>query len=354
MPFVDPHGRLFGRLNVLDAAALVFVIVLIPLAYGSYLLFRPAAPRIDSVTRAEVTREERRIAGGALLSAKLKVKGSGFNPMLRAEIGGQPVMGFVFENPNSADLLVGPIAAGTHDLVLFDGVQEVARATGAVTITAPATASVRLAGRLLSLDAAVARALQVDTTFIALGPVEPARARVGDGTRTIELPVEGRVEREAVVQLACDPVAAGSEPASDPCSVGGQSLISERPVIVTVSSTHGALPLIVSDVLPAADPQRATARVRFSGGDELAALRVGDRDALLDSRAAVITAITARNRTSATVTLQLGVDSSREGWRYRGQLALPGAQFTLTTRNYVAAGHVQELSLGAAPGTQTR
>ncbi|HVZ22639.1 MAG TPA: hypothetical protein VG871_16310 [Vicinamibacterales bacterium] len=121
------------RVNLFDAAVAVFVLVLIPIAYGTYLLFRTPHPVISSVTRVEITKEERRVAGPNLV-AKLKVRGSGLRPMLRASIDDLPAVGFVFETPNSADLLVGSVPAGPHDLVLYDGVQEVARAPKAVTI----------------------------------------------------------------------------------------------------------------------------------------------------------------------------------------------------------------------------
>ena len=354
MPLIDDRGRVFGRLNLIDAIAVAFVLVLLPLAYGTYLLFRPSAPRIESVTRAEVTREERRIAGGVLLAAKLKVRGSGFNPMLRAEIGGTHAMGFVFESPNSADVLVGPIAPGTHDLVLFDGVQEVARAPGAVTIATPATASIRLAGRFVGLEDAVARGLKVDDTIVALGEIEPARGRVRAGTRVTEIPLAGRVERQAVVAIPCDPSPAGADASADPCTVGGQSLASDQAVTVTVATLQGSLPLLVEDVLPAGDSQRATARVLFRGGDELAAMRAGDRDSLLDNRAAVLTTLTGRERGTVMATVDLGVDPSRDGWRYRGQLVIPGATLTLRTSSYVASGRVQDLSLSGAPSAQTK
>jgi len=137
------------RFNLFDAAVAGFAIVLIPIAYGTYLLFRTPRPVITSVKRVEITKEERRI-GGPNLVAKIKVQGSGLRPMLRASIDDMPAIGFVFENPNSADLLVGAVPPGSHDLVLYDGVQEVARAPKAVRIqpapTARATVRVRFDG----------------------------------------------------------------------------------------------------------------------------------------------------------------------------------------------------------------
>jgi len=124
------------RPNLFDAAIVVFAIVLIPIAYGTWMLFRTPHPTVSSVTRVDITREERRIGGPALL-AKFKVRGSGFRPLLRATIDDSPAIGFVLENSGSADLLVGATPAGVHDLVLYDGVNEVARAPKAVTIDPP-------------------------------------------------------------------------------------------------------------------------------------------------------------------------------------------------------------------------
>jgi len=134
------------RFNLFDAAVVGFVVVLIPIAYGTYLLFRSPRPAVTSVERVEITKEERRV-GGPNLVAKLKIRGAGLRPMLRAWIDDRPAIGFVFENPNSADLLVGATAPGAHDLVLYDGAQEVARAPKAVVIepsAVPRTALVRV------------------------------------------------------------------------------------------------------------------------------------------------------------------------------------------------------------------
>ena len=90
--------------------------------------FRTPTPRIDSVEPAQAEAYiEDRAAGGSELSGKLKVHGTGLRPILRAMIGGQHGIAFIFESPASADVLFGDLPVGTHDLVLLDGVQEVAR-----------------------------------------------------------------------------------------------------------------------------------------------------------------------------------------------------------------------------------
>jgi len=106
---VDADGRLFGRVNLVDAVALLFVLGLVPVAYASLLMFRPARPTVKSVEPSEVNKEERRIANGLVIRRKLKVRGDNLTPMLRASIDEYPALGFTFESPKSADVIVGDV-----------------------------------------------------------------------------------------------------------------------------------------------------------------------------------------------------------------------------------------------------
>jgi hypothetical protein len=346
VPLIDSSGRVFGRFNIVDTIVVVLVAVLVPVVYGTYLLFRPTTPRIDSVTRSVISREERRIAAGSTLSAKLKVRGAGFNPMLRATIGTMPAIGFVFEDPTSADVIVGPIPAGTHDLVLWDGVQEVARAVGAVTIESPTRLAVRLVGWLLDLEQPIAEALTVASapspgaaTIVALGPIAPARQRIEWSGRATDVPVPNRVEREAVIDVPCDP-----RRLDEVCNISGVALFPFDRQIVPLSIAQGVVRFAISEVLPPGPPVPATVRVRFSGASELGMITVGDRDRLLDGqRAAAVESVGSRSDAAIDVTLRLGADSSREGWRYRGELLAPGAGFQLSTDRYSIAGVVQSV-----------
>jgi hypothetical protein len=135
---VDGDGRLFGRINLFDAAVLAFAVLLIPIAYAAFLLFRAPTPKITSVEAAPITFIEDRAAGGSDLRGKLKVRGTGLRPVLRAAIGVHPAIAYIFENPTSADVLYGNLEPGSYDLVLYDGVQEVARAASVLKIAAPA------------------------------------------------------------------------------------------------------------------------------------------------------------------------------------------------------------------------
>jgi hypothetical protein len=345
MPFFDDKGRLFGRVNLFDAAIAGFVIVLVPIAYGTFLLFRVPAPHISSVTRVPITREERRVAQGGRLTAKLKVRGSGLRPMLQASIGDTRSLGFVFEDPNSADVMVGEVPPGTHDLVLYDGVQEVARLPKSVTIESSAPPRIAGVGTLIHLEKATAEALVPGSLF----PGGPQDAIVKLGTARAE--GEGRWQRAAEILMSCDP-----DPNEEGCAVGGVATTVTPPPIIRLSGPTGAsVSFALREVLPAAAPARVNAHVRVSAEPEVLDLvRTGDRDDCLDDRAATVLAVR-RPRAGAMeldVTLRLGVDPSPDGPRYRGRAIKAGAPFTLTTDLYVLKGTL--LQVGDGPESASK
>jgi hypothetical protein len=339
MTFIDRDGRLFGRINLVDAGVIIFIALLLPVGYATFLLFRPDRPSIESVTRVDVGNEERRVSSGTLLTAKLKVKGTGFNPLLRARIDDIDAVGLVYENPNSVDVIVGVVPPGKHDLVLYDGVQEVARARAAVEVQATAGPSVRAYGWLTDLAPERAESLKAgDATdptvpgafrIAALGDIRTARVRAKLGSAHADLTLPGKRERAAEVVVRCD------WPSTLLCTIDGQRLTQPPPIIVTLP---GGIRFEIDEIAPAEDPTPAVARIRVAS---TADMKVGDRDATVGTRAAQITSIA-----GSTVTLKLGVQESREGWRYRGLLLVPGSTLTFSTANYTATGTVIDAQVG--------
>ena len=339
MNVIDRNGRIFGRINIVDAAALAVILVLIPVGYATFLLFRPERPSIESVTPVAVGNEERRVSAGTILTAKLKVKGTGFNPLLRARIDSIDAVGLVFENPNSVDVIVGLVPPGKHDLVLYDGVQEVARARGAVEVQATEGPAVRAYGWLTDLQPQHAETLKpgfaTDPTIpgafriIAIGPVRPARVRVTLGSANADLPLPSKSERAAEIGVRCD------WPSALICTIDGQRLTQPPPIVVGLP---GGLRFEIHEIAPPEEPTRAVTRIRVPSSE---GMKVGDRDATVGARAAEITAIAGN-----TVTLALGVDESREGWRYRGDLVAPGSPFNLRTDAYSISGTVNDVRIG--------
>ena len=357
MTAIDDRGRLFGRVNLVDALVLGFLVLLIPMAYGTWLLFRPRPVKITSVTRVTMTKEEQRIANPLRVAAKLKVKGSGFSPMLRAWIGPEPSLGFTFEDPNSADVIVGPMPPGEYDVALYDGGQEVARAPKAYVIApTPNRDRIKAVGRLVDLDRAKADGLRPGAAFppapdtrvriAAIGAVEPGRRPllVQPGTERLDVPREGTFERAATLELACDP----TDQPDTICTIGGTYPAPNAQL--RIAGAPDPMTFIVSELLPPGAGQPLDVTVRLTGGAELGLIKVGDRDALLDDRAAVVTSVGPRQPGAVDVRLRLGGDQARDGWRYRGRLVKAGAPFSLTTDQYVAGGTV----VSAAPASKAK
>lgn len=338
MSVIDKDGRVFGRFNLVDAGVLAFVLLLIPIGYATFLLFRPDRPTIESVTRVEVGNEERRVSSGTILTAKLKVRGTGFNPLLRARIDDIEAVGLVFENPNSVDVIVGVVPPGKHDLILYDGVQEVARAREAVDVQASEGPSVRAYGWLTDLTPETADTLKAglasDQTIpgafriVAVGEIEPARVRAALGEASADLTLPGRKERAAEILIRCD------WPSTSVCTIQGQRLTQQPPVIIMLP---GGARFEIDEIAPPEDPVPATVRLRVPSTD---GMKVGDRDDTVGSRAAQIMAIAGN-----VVTVRLGVQDSREGWRYRGMLVLPGSTLSLRTPNYAIGGTVNDIQV---------
>src|SRR5262249_3102979 len=154
---------------------------------------RTPTPKIESVTSVPITREERRLSGGSALMAKLKVRGDGLRPMLRASLDDNPTLGFVFEGPHSADVLVGVVPPGRHDFILYGGVQGVARLPRSVEIGPVKAPRVRTLGIILQMEKAVAESLSDGAVYPQrandrMVKLEPAR-QDQDGTwqRRVEL-----------------------------------------------------------------------------------------------------------------------------------------------------------------------
>jgi len=373
---------LSGRFNVVDVAIGLLVVALIPVAYVAFLLFRTAKPVITSVEPAQLTYIEERASAGTQVSGKLKVRGRGLQPVLRATIDSQAAIAFVFETPESADVLFGEVPEGEHDLILYDGVQEVARAHKAVTIPAKAstspTARMRVVGMLINLDEPTARSLRPGQRFpasgrpeaelVALGDPGPDLRRVSEAKGTVHVLVDGRWQRPAAFVMSCDAAV------PEECRVNGITLgFANR--VMPVPGTAPPLTIKIDEVVPAAPPLMADARVRFVAHAEAAdLLKIGDVDEgalAVDGRGAVVVAIASRQivagetsvqapvdttQSQALIrgadrvalidaTLRMGVDPARVGFHYRTRPIAAGTALTFTTGRYVIKGTVLAVSV---------
>jgi hypothetical protein len=224
MPVLDERGRLFGRINLVDAAVVGFVLVLVPLGFALYLLFRESPPIVDAVAPARIA---------ARLPARVLVTGRNLRPFLRVRVGATIVGTMLVETPTQGEIKLPALAPGTYDLVLFDVVQEVARVPAAIKVDPdPAGAAnsdpnhpvaapsqpggpkqmiVQAVGefeRLSANEAAQVRpALDLGQVgrVLAVQPGLPGvrRLRTGPGTFLI-IPAPDEVRVPAIVHLVCE------------------------------------------------------------------------------------------------------------------------------------------------------
>ena len=128
MPVIDDRGRLFGKLNLIDAIVMVVAMGLIPLSYGAFMLFREQPPIITSIQPMQVTQGQ---------SNTLLLTGEGFRPFLVARLGDFESSGFLVESPTIAEVRMPDIPAGNYDFVLYDQARELVRMPGAITVVPP-------------------------------------------------------------------------------------------------------------------------------------------------------------------------------------------------------------------------
>lgn len=224
MPIVDDRGRVFGRVNLADAALLLFLAVLIPAAYGAFLLFREPVPTLSLVT-PHVLQE-----GPGL---QVEIRGAHFRPYMRVSFDDQQGLAFWFVN---ADMAVVPLPAlkpGQYDVVLYDYMREVARLPKALTVEpalAPPTVQLEMSGVITSLTADQVRLIAPGHQFrdgsgpiaevLSVGQPEPDVIRITVGDRsTITVPVRDRLQLPARVRTSC--LVQPSPDGTLRCTVGG-------------------------------------------------------------------------------------------------------------------------------------
>jgi hypothetical protein len=139
---IDERGRLFGKVNIIDAAVGLVVLLLIPLAYGTYRLFRVPTPTIAALellaspgggTTGGTPGEHIQIPFGATKGLHVRLTGEHLRPSLRAYVGVQEAS-YLFESPTGAEIALPNLAAGSYDVVLYDEVREIFRGRAALTV----------------------------------------------------------------------------------------------------------------------------------------------------------------------------------------------------------------------------
>jgi hypothetical protein len=366
MTVIDERGRLFGRVNLIDAFIAAVVLLAIPLAYGAYVLFRPQPVVLKSVDPNRIPAEQ---------SRRVTIQGEHFRPFLRAQVGAHQPLSFLVATSTTGEAVLPALAPGTYDFALYSEAQEVARLRGAITVTASAEKppfTVQIVGALVGLDEARVREVtpgrrlpDAANPFAEVVEARPARAdvrRVQAGNLVMLAPVRGSLQVPATLRVPCV-----IEELAQRCRVG--SLQIEAGHVLPIP---GWGDFAIYEIRPDAPPVSGEIGVRFVGAPEIVqAIRLGDRDQHPggEERAAAIVALGAKQILSAEravrvlgpegviderrvadragavdATLRLSLDDSQQGALYRSRPVKLGAAFILETREYVARGTITRVA----------
>jgi len=224
MALTDTRGRLFGRLNLVDALLAAFLLVALPAGYAAHLLLRAPEPTLRTVAPAAIEQGSTRL---------IEIDGDNLRPYMRVSFGDAQGPSFQFYGPRQAFVPAPPLEPGTYDVVLYDYMREVARLPKALTVTGPVRppkVQLRLRGAYAGLTPAAASTLKVGeplnategviATALSLEAPRPAvaRVRVSDAL-TVSVPMDGFVDVPATVLVTC-PTSVGSGGAIE-CATSG-------------------------------------------------------------------------------------------------------------------------------------
>jgi hypothetical protein len=369
MPLVDDRGRVGGRLNLIDAAVLLTVAVLIPLAYGSYLLFRSPPAKLLGV-------EPNRFYQGN--KPRVEIQGRDLRPFMRISFNDVQGRSYFINSTKSAVVDLPELAAGVYDVVLYDYSQEVDRLPKALTVMplslTPAF-DLEVSGVFFGVENAVLNELKPGLKFqpgkneaeiLAVAAPAPAMIRLRAGAATLTVPALEANELPATLRVRCTLTANGNG------MVGCSFMGPQQPVPVapdSVLTLEGASRLVnfqIGEVRVTSAPPLTEAHVRFVVSPELLArIKIGDRDSSPGAagrfRQATIVALGVPRAISAAeagrdapiggvlrvvdATVRVPLDRLRAEWAYKDAPFKIGAPFMFETPQYVVHGEIIDMTM---------
>src|SRR5947207_1003083 len=106
MTVIDERGRVLGRINVIDAGAALLLFVLVPVAYGAYLLFRTPLAKLTSVV-------PNKLYWGP--NQRVQIQGLNLRPFMRVSFGANQGVTFAINSTTSAQIEVPELPPGAYD-----------------------------------------------------------------------------------------------------------------------------------------------------------------------------------------------------------------------------------------------
>lgn len=348
MALVDERGRLFGRLNLLDAVLLMLLLGLIPLGYAAYALFREQPPRIISVSPARTEQS---------VELRLHVTGENLRPYMRISAGTNQAVDFLFRSTTEVEAPFINLPPGEYDVVLFDHAQERFRLPKALTIlpsALPATEIVAV-GAFGNLDAAAAATITPGLELPGIGRVLAVGKPVPDLTKVfasaglVGVPIAESLRVPAAVLFRCFVRTQQGRPN---CVVGDAAVV--PPNLIMLPTPLGKTPFQVEQVRSPHPLQAVPIKIRVTGDrSALALVRGGDTDlaGTTNELAAIArvasTAPTGQpNELNVSLIAQLQLVDGQ--WLYDSEPLRVGAPIVLRTLRYRLSGTVIDVPAPAS------
>lgn len=369
MPIVDDRGRLAGRVNLLDAIAALVIVVLIPIAYGSYLLFRSPQPKLLSIAPDKVYQGP---------NLRIDVMGTNLRPFMRVSFNSIQGRTFMIANTKWAQVDLPLLDPGVYDVVLYDSMQEIGRLPKALTVLplAPTpTVEMQVAGSFKQITQAMADDLKPGTKFppsgtplaqiLAVAAPRPSSLRLRSGEMTLGLMLPGQLDLPATLSVKC--YTQSNPDGSVHCAMAGpsQASVVAPDSFLTVAGPKGWLTFQIDEVHLATAPASVQARVRFVASPEvIARVRGGDVDTSLKARAvghgaSIVSIGPARAAAGGEAggqppigggrvvdaVIRVPIELTQAGWVYKEQALKAGAPFVFETGAYTLRGEVIDVDL---------
>src|SRR4051812_36616535 len=207
MAIVDDRGRIGGRVNLIDAVVAFLILILIPVAFGAYLLFRTPQPVLTVVHPNKVHQGP---------NLQVEVQGENLRPFMRIAFNHLQGRTYMIASTRSALVDLPDVDAGVYDVVLYDHMQEVARLPKALTIlplVPMPVVDMRVAGTFKGLTSDRLQTVKAGDTFLNRGAVVAQVESVGTpvpstmtlkaGAQELRLSLAGQTGIPAVLKLKC-------------------------------------------------------------------------------------------------------------------------------------------------------
>ncbi len=343
MPLVDDRGRVFGRFNAVDAFVVALVVVMMPVAYAAYALFRTPPAKLTGVEPKELTMGP---------SQRVRISGVNLRPFMRVSFNTTQGRTFLIGSTSSAEVDLPSLEPGTYDVVLFDYAQEVDRLPKALTMlprTPAPTVTVEVVGSFVGLGEPGADLIRPGTAFthdnkpiatvVAVAPRRPGEVQVRAGDTVLAVNLAGQYAMAAVLQLECY---LDNSDGSVRCMIPGPyqpSLVGPESILPLQLGAR-TLNFQVSEVHPPGTPSFLRVHARaVTTPDVGVKLRPGDVDSTMPPYPNAWLG-RVESVSGLDVVLRLPAQHLANGWKYRGQILRLGGGIRFEAPNAVLNGTI--------------